>query len=93
VHSSVSGNPGNGTVHSLYCAASSGPTCIIEAPDYVTFWPRGTTNAAQTAAMGLSAGTHTLSTAFKLGGALLADPNAHISTVVTFRDSQSIQAG
>ena len=93
VHSSVSGDPGNSTVHSLYCAATSGPTCILEAPDFVTFWPRGVTNAGQTAATGLTAGSHTISTAFKLGGALLADPNAHITTVVTFRDEKALFAG
>ena len=88
----MSADPGNSTVTALYCAASTGPTCIYPTPDYVTFWPRGVTNAAQSAAKFLSAGTYTVSTAVKMGGALIQDANAKVTTLVEVTDVRATGA-
>src|SRR4051794_32273822 len=47
VWSSVSADPGTTTMHALYCAAKTGPTCMIGGPDYATFWARGVGSASQ----------------------------------------------
>jgi hypothetical protein len=96
VTSTVDGDPGTSADVALFCAAyawSSVPlTCLGHEPDTLTFSARVVNSGASVNAISIAPGPSsadvTLSTAVKFNAALVADPNAHTTTVVEYFDKQ-----
>jgi hypothetical protein len=86
VTSSVTAFPGATSQDIAFCPATDGTTCMSGIPEVVTLPANQFTNATTAATTSLDAGTHTISTAVRVGTALFATGNANTSTTVSYED-------